>query len=102
MLAIKLKPIGKKHQKHFRIVVAEKKSKLVGSAVENLGWLNPHEKTALIDKEKTLEWLRKGAKPTASVTNLLIKKGIIKGKKTAVHHAPQKAADTKPQAEQNS
>ena len=41
MLAIKLKRIGKKHQPSYRIVVAEKRSKLNGRYVEDLGWLNP-------------------------------------------------------------
>ncbi len=94
MLAIKLKPIGKKHQKHYRLVVMEKKSKLAGSAVDNLGWVNPREKTAEIEKEKALEWIKRGAQPTASVTNLLIKKGILRGEKIAVHAKSKKKEAT--------
>src|SRR3989344_5071524 len=90
MLAIKLKPIGKKHQKHFQLVVAEKKSKLIGRVVENLGWINPHEKTSSIEKERALEWIKKGAQPTASARNFLIKKGIVRGKKIAVHAKSKK------------
>ena len=96
MLAIKFKKTGKKGQKHLRIVIAEKRSKLDGRAIDDLGWVNPHEKTANVDKEKVLRWIEKGAQPTASVRNLLIKKGILRGKKIAVHAKSKKQEETKP------
>ena len=96
MLKIKFKKTGKKGQKHLRLVVAEKRSKLDGRNVDDLGWINPHEKTANFDKEKALYWIEKGAKPTASVMNLLIKKGVVKGKKIAVHAKSKKQEETKP------
>jgi len=37
MLKIKLYPRGKKHQRTFRIVVAERRSKFNGKFVEDLG-----------------------------------------------------------------
>ena len=84
MLAIKLKPTGKKHQRYFRIVVAEKKSKLQGRFLDDLGWLNPHTDTQNINKEKVAKWLKNGAQPTDTVHNLLVKMQIIQKKKRHV------------------
>ncbi|MDP3725528.1 MAG: 30S ribosomal protein S16 [Nanoarchaeota archaeon] len=96
MLAIKFKKTGKKHQKHLRVIVAEKKSKLNGKNVDDVGWVNPYEKTARLDKEKILYWIGAGAKPTPSVLNLLIKNKIVKGKKVPVHAKSKKERKAEP------
>jgi small subunit ribosomal protein S16 len=85
MLAIKLRPTGKKHQRHFRMVVLEKRSKLQGKYVDNLGWLDPHENKYTIDKEKAEEWIKKGAQPTDTAHNLLVRAGVLKTNKIPVH-----------------
>ena len=85
MLAIKFKRVGKKHQASFRVVVAEKRSKLNGRFVDDLGWFNPKTDAFEINKEKTMYWIGVGAQPTASIHNLLNRAGVIKGKKIAVH-----------------
>jgi small subunit ribosomal protein S16 len=43
MLKIKLQPTGKRHQRFYRIVVAEGKSKLSGKVIDTLGTYNPHD-----------------------------------------------------------
>ncbi len=96
MLAIKLRPTGKKHQRYFRIVVAEKKSKLQGRFTDDLGWVNPHTDTFEVRKERITEWLKNGATPTPSAHNVLVRAGLIKEKKIPVHKKPEAAA---PQAE---
>jgi len=85
MLAIKLKRVGKKKQASFRIVIAEKRSKMGGRFIDDLGFFNPHTDKFEIDKEKTSYWLKVGAQPTDSVFNLLVKAEILKGPKRAVH-----------------
>ncbi len=90
MLAIKLRRVGKKHQASFRIIVAEKRSKLQGKYVEDLGWFNPHTDEFKVNKEKTEYWLKVGAQPTDSVHNILVRAGIIKGPKKPVHKKPKK------------
>ena len=85
MLAIKLQRVGKKKQASFRIVIAEKRSKMDGRFIDNLGFLNPHTDKFEINKEKISYWLKVGAQPTDTVFNLLIKAGILKGPKKAVH-----------------
>jgi len=90
MLAIKFKRIGKKHQASFRIIVSEKRSKVHGRFVEDLGWYNPVTGKGDVNNERTNYWLKVGAKPTPTVHNLLIRKGIIKGSKIAVHKVAKK------------
>jgi len=85
MLALKLKRIGKKHQASFRLIVIEKRSKLVGKYAEDLGWYNPREDKMEFNKERVSYWIKNGAQPTDTVHNLLITAGIIEGKKIAVH-----------------
>ncbi len=90
MLAIKLKPVGKKHQRSFRIIVAEKRSKLQGKFVEDLGWFNPHTDKFSLKKERVEYWLKNGAKPTDTVFNLLVTAKILSGPKIAVHKKSKK------------
>src|SRR3989338_4543933 len=93
MLSIKFRPTGKKHQRYFRVVIAEKKSKLIGRSTDDLGWVNPHNNTYRLKKEKVEAWLGKGVKPTDVVHNLLVRAGIIKGPKIPVHSKSKKPAD---------
>ncbi|MFA6365269.1 MAG: 30S ribosomal protein S16 [Candidatus Paceibacterota bacterium] len=85
MLAIKLKRIGKKHQASFRVIVNEKRSKMQGESNDDLGWYNPHTGESKIDGEKVVAWMKKGARPTESMHNLLVHAGILKEHKIAVH-----------------
>ncbi len=90
MLAIKLKRIGKKHQPSFRIIVIEKRHKIFGRFIEDLGWMDPKAHAAEINKERALYWVGVGAEPTDTVHNLLIKEGVLEGKKIPVHNKPKK------------
>lgn len=74
MLAIKLKRIGKKHQASFRIIVAEKRSKVNGRFIEDLGWFNPRTSQFKLNSERADYWLKNGAQPTLSIRHLLRKK----------------------------
>ena len=79
MLAIRLTRTGKIHAPHYRIVVQEKRSKLDGKAVDIIGHYHPADKVKVlvIDKEKANLWLSRGAQPSDTVTNLLVKEGIL-------------------------
>jgi len=85
MLAIKFKRVGKRGQVSFRVVVAEKRSKLQSRYVDDLGWWNPRTDQYDVKKEKSEQWIKNGAQPTDSVHNLLVKAGVIKGPKIPVH-----------------
>ena len=84
MLAIKLQRIGKKHQPYFRIVVAEKRSKMIAPPVEDLGSYNPFTKAVTAEKDRVAYWIKSGAKPTPTVWNLLVKAGAVSGPKMAI------------------
>jgi small subunit ribosomal protein S16 len=98
MLMIKLKRIGKKHQASFRFIVSEKRSKVNGRYIEDLGWLNPKTDELDIKKERVEYWLKNGAQPTDTVHNLLVKIGLVKGPKIAVHAKSKKQAPAEEKA----
>ena len=71
MLKIKLFPKGKKHQRTFRIVVAEARSKFDGKVVADLGFVTPQTKTLQINKDALSQWIKNGAQVTLGVDKLL-------------------------------
>lgn len=71
MLKIKLFPRGKKHQRTFRIVAAESRTKFNGNFVDDLGFYTPQTKTIQIDQEKLKTWVKNGAQITIGVDKLL-------------------------------
>ncbi len=86
MLTIRFLRQGKKHQPFFKIVVIDKRrSPKSGKFVEEVGFYNPLTKEKRLNKERILYWLSKGVTTSDSVHNLLVKEGIIKGKKIPVH-----------------
>ena len=81
MLAIKLQRVGKKHQPGYRLVVAERRSKMAAPPVEDLGSYSPKTKLAHVNAERASYWLGVGAQPTTTVHNLLVKQGVLKSPK---------------------
>ena len=75
MLKIKLQPTGKKHQRTYRLVIAEDKSKLSGEVIDTIGSYNPHneDNKVVINQESYQLWLKKGAQPTDTVRKLIAK-----------------------------
>ena len=70
--------MGKKKIPHYRIVVADARAARDGKFIDQLGHYNPKEELdqVKIDKEKVMEWLKKGAQATDVVKTILKKKGI--------------------------
>ena len=97
MLAIKLQRIGKKHKPSYRVVVAERRSKLIGPPVEDVGFFDPFTKMASLKKERLLHWVKMGAQPTRTVHNLLVKEGVLKEPKMAVPMKKKAATAEAPQ-----
>ncbi|MDO8504778.1 MAG: 30S ribosomal protein S16 [Candidatus Liptonbacteria bacterium] len=85
MLVIRFSRRGKKHQPSFRVVVAEKRSKLTGAALEDLGSYNTFTKKAALNKERINYWIGAGAKLTDTVHNLLVKEKVLDAKKVPIH-----------------
>ena len=71
MLKIKLQTRGKKHQRTFRIVLAEARSKADGKFIDDLGSYNPITKEMSLDKDKMKKWIKNGAQLTTGVDKLL-------------------------------
>jgi small subunit ribosomal protein S16 len=83
MLAIRLQRTGRKKQAMYRLVVSEKTKDMYGDHLEILGNFNPHNKEAVLKNDRIEHWLAKGAQPSDTVHNLLVKQGIIKSDKKA-------------------
>lgn len=75
---MRLKRMGAKKQPFYRIVVSDSRSPRDGRFIEEVGYYNPAaDPTVLnIDEEKAIDWIKKGARPSNTVKNLLKKAGI--------------------------
>jgi small subunit ribosomal protein S16 len=78
MVKIRLRRVGKRKQPIYRIVVADSHSPRDGRFIEVIGQYNPlpNPSEIVFAQDKALEWLRKGAQPSAAVTALLKRTGI--------------------------
>ena len=80
-MAVKLRltRLGKKKQPFYRIVAVDSRTRRDGKYIEKVGHYNPLPDPAevLVDEEKVIQWLKKGATPSDTVKNLLTKKGIL-------------------------
>lgn len=72
---------GKRGQAYFRVVVQEQRSKNQGQYLEDLGSWNPHKNEIQIKEERAKYWLSSGAKPTDTMHNFLVDKGLMTGPK---------------------
>ncbi len=76
-MAVKLRlaRFGKTGKAVYRLVVIDEHMKRDGRAVETLGQYDPHKNSdkLTINKARLDYWLGVGAKPTATVANLLKK-----------------------------
>lgn len=70
---IKLARIGKIREPHYRIVVADARTRRNGRAIETIGQYHPKENPSgiVVDSERAQYWLGVGAQPTDPVLNLL-------------------------------
>lgn len=70
---IRLKRLGKTRSPHYRIVVADSRTKRDGRSIEEIGRYVPTENPSLIEvnSERAQYWLSVGAQPTEQVMALL-------------------------------
>lgn len=85
MLKIRLQRVGRRNHAEFRVVVTEH-SRAATSAnyIEKIGSYSPHTNTVTVNEERVKHWLERGAQASATVHNLLVTKGLIKGPKKNV------------------
>ena len=76
---IRLKRMGAKKAPFYRVVVADSRSPRDGRFIEEIGFFNPvaEPNELKIDNEKAVEWMKKGAQPSETVSALLKKSGAI-------------------------
>ena len=70
---IKLLRLGKIHAPHYRIVIADARTKRDGRVIETIGKYHPKEDPSFIevDSDRALYWLGVGAQPTEAVAAIL-------------------------------
>lgn len=97
MLVIRLQRTGKKNHANFRVVIAEKTDHVTKKFKEVLGNYDPHTKELTFRNLERLQyWISQHVHLSATVHNLLVEKGIIKGEKVHAFSIPKKevAAET--------
>ena len=74
---IRLKRLGKIRSPHYRIVVADSRTKRDGRAIEEIGKYHPKNDPSLIevDSERAQYWLSVGAQPTEAVVAMFKRTG---------------------------
>ena len=74
--------MGKKNRPFYRLVAIDARSQRDGRAVEYLGHYDPlkEENAVVINRERVVYWLDKGAQPSDTVAKILRKQGIYVGK----------------------
>jgi small subunit ribosomal protein S16 len=78
--SMRLMRFGGKKSPYYRIVVSDRRSPRDGKFIEQVGTYDPKKNPAEVrfKEEKAIRWLRKGAQPTPTVRQLLIKSGVTK------------------------
>ena len=80
-MAVKLRlmRLGRKGQPFYRIVAVDTRKRRDGAYIEKIGHYNPLRRPAevVVDDEKALKWLSRGAQPSDTVRNLFSRQGIM-------------------------
>lgn len=94
---IKLKRLGKIRSPHYRIVVADARTRRDGRAIEEIGLYHPVQNPSRIevDSERVQYWLGVGAQPTDPVKALLKVTGDWQKFKGLYPPAPMKVPEPK-------
>jgi len=85
MLMIRLQRVGRKNDPSFRVVITDSRnSTKSGRFIEIVGSYDARKGEPQLKAERIQYWLSVGAKPSATVHNLLADAGIISGPKLDV------------------
>ena len=78
--SMRLMRFGGKKSPYYRIVVSDRRSARDGKFIDQVGTYDPKKDPAEVrfKEEKAIQWLRKGAQPTPTVRQLLIRSGVTK------------------------
>ncbi len=94
---IKLKRLGKIRAPHYRIIVADSRTRRDGRAIEEIGLYHPVQNPSRIevDSERVQYWLSVGAQPTKPVAAILKVTGDWQKFKGLPAPEPMKVAEPK-------
>ncbi|MGI5348547.1 30S ribosomal protein S16 [Streptomyces sp. CA-250714] len=94
---IKLKRLGKIRSPHYRIIVADSRTRRDGRAIEEIGLYHPVQNPSRIevDSERVQYWLSVGAQPTEPVEAILKVTGDWQKFKGLPAPEPMKVAEPK-------
>lgn len=95
---IKLQRLGKMREPHYRIVVADARTKRDGRVIESIGQYHPKSDPSIIqvDPDRAGYWLGVGAQPTGPVEAILKITGDWQKFKGLPAPPPMKVAPPKP------
>jgi small subunit ribosomal protein S16 len=95
---IKLTRVGKMREPHYRVVVADARTKRDGRSIETIGEYHPKNDPSVIriDADRAAYWLGVGAQPTEAVTAILKVTGDWQKFKGQPAPEPMKVAEPKP------
>jgi len=79
LVKIRLKRMGTTKRPVYRLVVADSRSPRDGRFIESIGFYDPLPNPAVvsIDADRVQLWLRRGARPSDSARQLLVKEGLL-------------------------
>lgn len=94
---MRLQRVGRRHEPSFRLVLTDSKNSTKSGRIEEiLGSYDPRKSTEAFKAERIKHWISQGIGLTPSVNNLLIRHGIIRGKKIHVSKVPPPVEPTEP------
>ncbi|NLJ86082.1 MAG: 30S ribosomal protein S16 [Firmicutes bacterium] len=76
---IRLRRMGAKKRPFYRLVVADSRTARNGRFIDILGYYDPLEEPVkiVVDEDKAIDWLQKGAQPSDTARYLLTKVGVM-------------------------
>ena len=79
MVKLRLQRTGTKNSPHYRIVAADSRFPRDGRFIEIVGQYHPTNKDGqiIVNKERAIDWLKKGAQPTNTVNGIFKKAGVL-------------------------
>jgi small subunit ribosomal protein S16 len=79
-VSMRLMRFGGKKNPFYRIVVSDRRTPRDGRFIDQVGTYDPKKDPVEVrfKEEKAIDWLRKGAQPTPTVRQLLIRSGLSK------------------------
>jgi len=81
MVRIRMQRLGRRNRPYYRLCAIDQRSRREGPVLENLGTYDPVAPDAAkqinLNEERIRHWLKMGAQPSATVRDMLAKRGLV-------------------------